>query len=437
MRPARVAGIGALIVGIVVVAVTLLGGSGDYHLRIRLINASQLVKGDQVKVAGRAIGSIDAIELAGANQAELRITIDDGDFAPLHQGTQAIVRSTSLSGVANRYVALTPGPNNRRQIADGGVVDVLDTRAEVDLDQVLNTLDAQTRTALQEVVHGSARSYSGMERAANRGLEALNPAVAQTAATAREIDADQAAFERFVVASAAVVSSVASRNTDLEHGIANASVLAASVANERSSLDHILRGAPPVLRRANSTLVNLRATLGDLRPALHELRPVAPRVDATFKVLEPLGRHARPAVSDLRALIPDLQSALRDLPRVEKSATPAFASAKTALDDTLPVLQGVRPYVPDVVAGLFQGFGGVSGGYYDANGHYARIASESSPFSLSNGGSLVPAPPADGNLSGYRKGVLSRCPGAATQPAPDGSNPYVPAGVSCDRKDNP
>ena len=106
-----------------------------------------------------------------------------------------------------------------------------------------------------------------------------------------------------------------------------------------------------------------------------------------------------------------MKSALRDLPNVERSATPAFASATSALKDAMPVVQGARPYVPDLVGGLLNGFGGVTGGYYDANGHYARIAFEGSPYSISNGGSLVPAPPADGSLAGYRKNVTVPLPG--------------------------
>src|SRR4051794_40106959 len=111
LRGTRIAGVGALIVAVAVVAGVLLNGAGDYHVHLRLVNASQLVPGNQVKVAGRAVGSVDTIRLAGPNQAELDLTIDDGDFDPLHEGTQATVRSTSLSGVANRYIALTPGPN--------------------------------------------------------------------------------------------------------------------------------------------------------------------------------------------------------------------------------------------------------------------------------------------------------------------------------------
>ena len=50
--------------------------------------------------------------------------------------------------------------------------------------------------------------------------------------------------------------------------------------------------------------------------------------------------------------------------------------------------------------------------------------------------SLVPLPSrSDTPLNGYRTGVTRRCPGAATQPHPDGSNPWVPPEASCRPED--
>ncbi len=37
-----------------------------------------------------------------------------------------------------------------------------------------------------------------------------------------------------------------------------------------------------------------------------------------------------------------------------------------------------------------------------------------------------------GRLVGYRTGLVARCPGAAAEPAPDGSNPWVPDPTLCD-----
>ncbi len=433
----RILSAAALAVTAVAVAALLLTAGEDYELRVRLDNAGQLVNGNLVKVGGHEVGEIEDIELTDRNEAQLRVRIDDRDLAPLHEGTTATVRATSLSGVANRYLALSPGPNSNPEIPDGGTIEAVDVRGAVELDAVLNTLDIETRAALSRAVRQSAVQYSGAERAANAGLARLNPALSQTAQTSRELTRDTEALTRFVVESAAVASAVAGRSADLEQGIANAAATADAVAGEAASLDVALRAAPLALRRSNTTLVDVRAALRELRPALREARPVAPRLARFLEEAEPVARDARPVVGDLRALVADLLPALRGLPALERSAVPAVSAAARALEDAAPIVAAARPYVPDLVGGLLNGFGGVTGGYYDANGHYARISFQGGPYSLDQSGSLVPVPPSDGGLAGYRKGILARCPGAATQPAPDGSNPFAPPEAPCRREDSP
>jgi ABC-type transporter Mla subunit MlaD len=110
---ARVAAVAALALAVVIVAVVVLGGSGGKTYYIDFQNAGQLVKGDDVQVGGRRIGSVNAITLTNHNLARIKVTINDS-YAPLHQGTTALVRATSLSGIANRYIALTPGPRSVR-----------------------------------------------------------------------------------------------------------------------------------------------------------------------------------------------------------------------------------------------------------------------------------------------------------------------------------
>ena len=73
-----------------------------------------------MQIGGRRIGSVKKIELTDDNQAEVTIDVEE-PYAPLHEGTTAIIRLTSLSGVANRYVALSPGPNNAPELQDGAV----------------------------------------------------------------------------------------------------------------------------------------------------------------------------------------------------------------------------------------------------------------------------------------------------------------------------
>ena len=69
-------------------------------------------------VAGQPIGKVDDIDLTDDAQADVTISVDE----PLHEGTTAIIRATSLSGVANRYVSITPGPDNGPELDDGATL---------------------------------------------------------------------------------------------------------------------------------------------------------------------------------------------------------------------------------------------------------------------------------------------------------------------------
>ena len=151
MVSARTMTVAAIALAAVILAFVLFSGGSSYHVHLMLVNASQLVTGNDVKVGGIPVGSIDSIELGQNGYARVNLSIDDSSVTPLHQGTRATVRSTSLSGVANRYIALTPGPLNAAKIGDGGPIPAEDSTSEVDLDAVLNTLTPATLHDLQSL----------------------------------------------------------------------------------------------------------------------------------------------------------------------------------------------------------------------------------------------------------------------------------------------
>ena len=105
----------------------------------------------------------------------------DGDYAPLRRGTRAIVRQASLSGIANRYVDLTMPAQSAPKIPDGGVIEQDATTSAVDLDQVFNTFDPETRKDLQRVFKGSDEQYKGQAPGHERG-----PALPQPVAVGLE-----------------------------------------------------------------------------------------------------------------------------------------------------------------------------------------------------------------------------------------------------------
>lgn len=429
---------------VLVVAWLLFSSGSSYTVHATVDNASQLVRGDQVKVGGVPVGSVTDLELQPDARARLTLKIDDDTLTPLHRGTRLDIRSVGLASIAGRYVSLSLGPNNAPKIADGGDIPADSTQAEVDLDEVLNSLDERTLRDLRGVVRGLGEVASDPAgREFNAGVHMLNPALSQTAATAHEVVRDQRVFERFVVESADVVSAVASRNPELERLVPAAGGTLSAIAARTADLDDLLRRLPPTLRLANTTLVNLRATIGDVRPAVREARPVAPLLNEFLTRLHPVAREGVVVVPRLRSLIDrrgaqDLLGVVRAMPSVAGPTVRTFDSAVKVVNEAMPVVEHLRVYMPDFVGGQIGGYGGHQSIYYDANGRYMRISAHGTGWSLNNAGTLVPQPPTVPGTTGYRSGLNSRCPGAASQPAEDNSNPWHPgSSFFCKPEDDP
>ena len=434
----------ALLLAVIALAWLLFSSGESYRVTITLDNASQLVKGNQVKVGGVPVGTVSELELGRDARAELTLDITDEDLTPLHEGSTVEVRSTSLSGIANRYVALKPGPNNEDEIADGGSIPAEDAESEVDLDAVLNTLTPEALEDLRRAVHGLGTGVGERGKELEDAILALNPALSQTAATAREIVRDEPRFRRFLVDSAAVVGAVASRGDDLDRLVPATGQTLSAIASRTAELDSSLRQLPPTLRDANTTLVNLRGLVGDLRPAVREARPVAPLLTETLTRLRPVARAGVRVIPSLRRLIDrpggeDLIGVLDAMPGLEDEAVPAFDSAVAAVEDLLPIVKELRPFTTDFVGGPVRGYGGTNTNYYDANGHYQRISFVGSGFILApNLSGILLQQPEDGGVAGYETFQRNRCPGAATQPHPDGSNPWRESpSFPCDPEQGP
>jgi phospholipid/cholesterol/gamma-HCH transport system substrate-binding protein len=425
----RAAAVGALLVAVAVVAWLLLRGDGGTSYKLRFENAGQLVRGDDVQIGGRRVGSVNDIKLTDDNQAEIDVTVQSG-YAPLHQGTTALIRATSLSGIANRYVALTPGPNSNRELPEGAQLGTDETTSIVDLDQLFDTLDPKTRASLQGFIQGSAQWYDNRGRQANAATKYFNPAISSTDALVNELVANQQTLTAFLRNSSKTVGAIAERRDDLANLVSNANATATAIGDENVSLDQGLAVLPRTLRKANSTFVNLRATLDDLDVLVSASKPATKDLARFLRELRPLVHDAGPTISDLRTLVHrggsgnDLTDLVQKAPALERAAKPAFANSIQALQKSTPVLKTFRPYTPDFI-GWVRDFGqGASN--YDANGHFARIQPIFNAYSYTpsaSGGTLTPIPPSQ-RLDGLQTGVVKRCPGMATQAASDGSSPF-------------
>ena len=442
----RAAALAAVLVVAVVVAVLLLRQpGGDYIVKARFQNAAQLVKGNLVQTGGAPIGTVKTIDLTDDGQAEVTMKLQD-DYAPLRRGTLATIRQASLSGVANRYIDLRMAPQSGEKIPDGGVLEQDATTTAVDLDQLFNTFDPQTRKALSGVIRGSATQVKGEGKRFNEGIAYLNPSLAASSRLFRELNRDTPLLERFIVSSSQLVTDIADRRDDLAGLVDDLATTTTAIGNQKAALAESIGRLPGFQRRANTTFVNLRAALDDLDPLVEDSKPVAKKLRPFLAELRPLARDARPTLNDLSDIVKrpgaandlielmNLQEPLRDVTtrKVQangKERDGAFKASQDALKGATPEFAFFRPYTPDLL-GWFDDFS--HSGIYDALGAASRVGIHANAFALTGAGGagqyelIPPELRASALQATLTTGQNNRCPGGGEHKTDDGSGPYKP-----------
>jgi phospholipid/cholesterol/gamma-HCH transport system substrate-binding protein len=457
MARGRILGGVAVVVAVVVVAlVVALSGGGGYTVHARFVSASQIVKGNQVKVAGEPVGSVQDVALTADGRADITLKIDADGYFPLRRGTRAIIREASLSGVANRYVDLQLGGADEPNIPDGGTLDTASTQAAVDLDQIFDTFDPKTRAAVSNSVDFLRDFQAGNEDEANAALRYLNPALSSSSRLLEEVNRDTPDLQRFVDETAKLVTDVSARDDALSGLVSHLATTASALTSNGQALGDSVGLLPNVLRKSNSTFVDLRASLDDLTPLVDDAKPVVKnKLGPLLDQLRPLAQDARPAIRDLSSTVRkpradnDLVELLRRQPAIDEIANQtaqrngkdrpgALPATTKALAGATPQVGFLRPYAPELV-GWFDDF--ATTGAYDALGNFSRAGLAVNGFSVGALGELLPVPPELRKAllgAGTKTGRNNRCPGSLERTAPDGSNPYIPSkDFNCDPSQTP
>lgn len=425
--PARIATIAALAIAVIVLAYIFFSGNGGHKYTLVFQNAGQLVPDNQVLIGGSPAGSVTDIGLTDDNLAEIQIEIDQ----QLHEGSTALIRATSLSGVANHYVAISPAPNSNEPLDDGAELGLASTATPVDIDQFFNTFPPRVQKGLSNFIKGNAAIYAGQGENANEAYKYFGTALNRAGAFAQELNADQRLLSRFIVSSAQLTTAVAGRGEELSSAIGNANTAFNAIASETEAFDQTLRRLPPVMRQSNTTFVNLRAALDDLEPLVNTAKPATKDLAPFLRELRPVFQKLVPFTRNLRLVVNrpgkanDARELLAVMPKVQNLTSRAFPHSEQAIEDFQPNLNFIRAYTPDFFNAL--GKLGQVAGYYDGNGHYVRAATAGQNLFRYNAGTseLEPISKGEQFQPFGSTDTKTRCPGGATQPAPDGSNPWV------------
>ncbi|WP_051581182.1 MlaD family protein [Pseudonocardia acaciae] len=446
-RRRRVTGVALVLVAALVGAiavVTLAGGHRTTTLTAVFADSSPLVAGNKVQMNGAEVGKITAIRLVNG-QARVEMTVDRSVY-PLHADASARIEPVSLLG--ERFVALKQGTPAAPVLPEPTVIAVEHTSAAVDLDQLLNTLDDPTSTALAAMVttlgEGLGGPNGGQGDKVAQALRGLEPTLRQVDELSRLLDRQNQVLDHLVVSSQRNATAFAQPLDSLVDG-ANRTL--GAVAANRQATDATLAELPSTLASARRTLGHLGDAADNGAGMLRDIRPVTDDLVDVSRELHDFADAANPALESLPdalhrldVLLDEARPVVRDLRSVAADLRSVSGSVHDLGHQVLKHRPGQASQLENLMTGVADWAMATSG--YDGLSHYFRAVLVMSPSSNLNtvaGGlpALTPAPPFN-PVPKDPSGQSGR-PGTPRLPfLPGGPNPDAPdAGGSAEPKGDP
>ena len=308
----------------------------EWELRAVVRQATELGPRSPVRIAGVEVGKVKEVEAGRGGTSVVTLALED-DALPVHEDATVAVRPRIfLEG--NFFVDLKPGSPGAPTVEEGHTIPLGQISAPVQLDQILSTLQHDTRANLKLLLKGLGEGFAdGGAKALNRAWKPSDAAFTNGAIAAEAFRGERADdLPRFIEAggraSAALVRG--HRLPDLVEGLnRSARALAsrrAELAASLPELDRLLEEADPALDAFNAAFPPTRALIADARPGVR----AAP---ATLELALPVLQEARKLVApaELPALLDELDPAVRSLAKLEPDLT-------ELLGDVTPVTECLR-----------------------------------------------------------------------------------------------
>ena len=262
--------------------------SNEFALNAEFASANGLVPQAEVRVSGVHVGTVLAIGDANDGGALVHMALQPD--IRLRQDTRAVIRPKTLLG--EKFVELVrPQGSNQAYLESGATLPKGQTGQAIEIDDILNAMDAPTRKAMSESFQQLGIALDGREQDIGAALPPLDDTVANLRPLARVGEARQKELDRILTNLNVIMQALADEQDQLGHlvdsgdtvmsGIASRDqALAGTVQNGAAvfgSLDQAFSGVTAAdrasLQKSPSTIAAGRRTLSLTNPQVDQLLP--------------------------------------------------------------------------------------------------------------------------------------------------------------------
>jgi ABC-type transporter Mla subunit MlaD len=379
-RVAALSALGLVLLGVFVLLASGFsdGGQSPYLVRAIFDDASFAVPGEDVRIAGANVGSIQSLGVTSAKRAAVTLAITTPGFAPFHADAHCAIRPQSLIG--EEYVDCSPGTATAPalpRIAQGAgtgshLLPVTRTSSPIDSDIVQDVSTEPVREGLAVIIDEFGTALAARGSDLNEVIRRANPALGQTDRVLQILARQNHQLARLATDSDTVLSPLARERRQLAGFITQANTTAVASAQRAADIERTFHLFPSFLRQLRPLMADLGSLASQGTPLLNSASQSAAAVGRQFANLTPFAAKARTALIELGASASQSQPALvgtlplaRRLRRLGGAAAPSFA-----LLDRLTASLERTGGIEQLMDVLFNG--AVASNGFDQLGHFVR-----------------------------------------------------------------
>lgn len=281
-------------------------------------------QGQTVRVAGVRVGDISDVSYEDGNAT---VTMDiDREFLPVYQDATVLLRPKT--GLKDMFLELDPGTPAAGEFSEGDEIPVGNTAPDVNLDEVLEALDADTQAYLRLLLTGAGDGLEGNGENLGELLGSLGPINRGLARVNGEVAKRKQNLARLVHNMNLLFGRVGQEDAEIAAVIDQSNSALSAIAGEDLDVRRATGLLGPTLRETRIALSETNDLATVLKPALADLRPFARRLKP---INESLGRLARSTRGDVKHRIRPFVRAAREPVRDLRPASKSLADATPRL----------------------------------------------------------------------------------------------------------
>ena len=283
-------------------------------------------QGQSVRVSGVQIGLIGNVTLKNGI-ADVQLQIDDKYKHLIHTNATALPRPKT--GLKDMFIEVDPGAKPAPVAKPGWTMPVSNTLPDVDVDEILSSLDGDTRNYLNLLVNGAGQGLRG------KGGDEL----AQVLERFEPTHQDLARLNR----------AIAVRGTDLRQLVNSLQRLNTALATKQGQIVQLVDSSATVFRAFASQDTNISRAVVDLPGTLQQTAATLNKVQTFAKLLGPTASNLLPAARSLPAANAAITALAKpSAPIVQNQIRPFVIAARPLVRELKPAATNLAAATPNI-----------------------------------------------------------------------------------------